>query len=447
MTGPSGTAIEVNFDGLVGPTHNYAGLSWGNIASESNKGGVSHPKRAVIQGLAKMRALMELGLTQGFLPPHERPHLPTLRALGFTGPDRAVYERAAKEAPALLYNTLSASPMWTANAATVSPGADTKDHRVHFSPANLISMFHRSIEAEMTAKQLELIFADPAHFAHHPALPGAPAFGDEGAANHGRMGARHGDSALELFVYGKTASQEETKRFPARQTRLASEAIARRHKLSAEQVVFARQAPEAIDAGAFHNDVVSVTNGPALFYHEQAFADKTTLLDEIRHKAQGFEPIFIEVPADAVTLEEAVATYLFNSQLITLPSGGMLLVLPGEVQENDRVRGYAESLVAGNGPIEKLAFFDLRESMRNGGGPACLRLRVVLTPEERAATHQSFILTPERLDQLEAWADRTYSDELRMEDLRDPELMTQSFRALDELTGLLGIGAFYSFQK
>ena len=26
-------AYEVNFDGLVGPTHNYAGLSYGNVAS------------------------------------------------------------------------------------------------------------------------------------------------------------------------------------------------------------------------------------------------------------------------------------------------------------------------------------------------------------------------------------------------------------------------------
>ena len=139
-------AVEANFDGLVGPTHNYAGLSWGNVASKSNVNAVSNPKEAALQGLAKMKKLADRGYVQAVLPPHERPHIPTLRALGFAGSDRQVLEQAAQADPAILAAVSSASAMWTANAATVSPSADTADHRVHFTPANLSAKFHRSID-------------------------------------------------------------------------------------------------------------------------------------------------------------------------------------------------------------------------------------------------------------------------------------------------------------
>ena len=139
-------AREANFDGLVGPTHNYAGLSWGNVASKSNVSAVSNPKEAALQGLAKMKQLADRGYVQGVLPPHERPHLPTLRALGFSGNDADVLAQVLKKSPDLLAAVSSAAAMWTANAATVSPSADTRDRRVHFTPANLSAKFHRSIE-------------------------------------------------------------------------------------------------------------------------------------------------------------------------------------------------------------------------------------------------------------------------------------------------------------
>ncbi len=171
-------AVEANFDGLVGPTHNYAGLSWGNVASKSNIRSVSNPKEAALQGLAKMKRLADRGFVQGVLPPHERPHIPTLRALGFTGSDRDVLSAAAKQSPSILAAASSASTMWTANAATVAPSADTSDHRVHFTPANLSAKFHRSIEHVVTGRALKSIFADDAWFAHHPALPSVSQFGD-----------------------------------------------------------------------------------------------------------------------------------------------------------------------------------------------------------------------------------------------------------------------------
>lgn len=443
------TVQEVNFDGLVGPTHNYGGLSLGNIASMTSQEAGSNPREAARQGLVKMRTLMQQGFAQGFLPPHERPHIPTLRNFGFSCSDAQVLERVGREAPLLLRNTSSASAMWTANAATVAPSTDTGDGRLHLTPANLRAMFHRSIEHPFTERVLRKAFGDD-RFAVHPAIHPGAEMGDEGAANHGRLCAGHGSRGVHLFVYGRSAFDRTTDtRYPARQAREASEAVARQHGIPEAQCVFIRQNPGAIDAGAFHNDVVSVANGPVLLYHENAFAELSSAKEEIRRKcgSLGFEPTFIEVPEAEVSLGDAVQSYLFNSQLLTRPDGTMLLVLPVEAQENGRTRAWCEAAVSGNGPIAQTAFFDLRQSMRNGGGPACLRLRVVLSAEERAAMHPGFLLTPELVDQLETWVARHYRDRLRPTDLADPQLLDETRVALDELTRIMGVGSLYDFQR
>ena len=196
-------AREFNFDGLVGPSHNYAGLSFGNVASFSNVKSASNPKEAALQGLAKMRALAARGFAQAVMPPQARPNFRLLRSIGFTGTDADVLARAYRESPVILACAYSASPMWTANAATVSPSADTIDGRVHFTAANLNNKLHRAMEHQQASRTLRAIFADPAHFAVHDALPATPAFGDEGAANHTRFSATHGDRGVELFVYGR----------------------------------------------------------------------------------------------------------------------------------------------------------------------------------------------------------------------------------------------------
>src|SRR5207248_4434793 len=135
------TTIEVNFAGLPGPTHNYSGLAEGNLASERHRSRVSNPRQAALQGLAKMKALADRGFAQAVLPPHERPDMAALRAVGFAGDDSAMLRSAAKAAPQLLAACSSAAAMWVANAATVSPSTDTADARVHFTPANLVSHF------------------------------------------------------------------------------------------------------------------------------------------------------------------------------------------------------------------------------------------------------------------------------------------------------------------
>lgn len=447
-------ALEANFDGLVGPTHNYAGLSFGNVASANNANRVSNPREAALQGLAKMKALADLGYAQGVLPPQERPSVALLRTLGFSGDDRAVIHEAARTAPGLLGAACSAASMWTANAATVSPSADTADGRVHFTAANLCSKLHRAIEHETTSRILRVAFPDESRFAHHDALPGWPSLGDEGAANHTRLCGTYGDRGVELFVYGRDdlASAPAPRRFPARQTLQASQAIARLHGLSDADVVFAQQHPDAIDAGVFHNDVIAVGNGNVLFCHAQAFVDQAAVLATLRERlaARGAQLDVVEVSADDVSMEDTVGSYLFNSQLLarSAASGvGMRLVVPQECRERPAVWRYLESLVASGGPIRELCVFDLRESMRNGGGPACLRLRVVLTDEERKATHATLWMDDTRYATLTDWVTRHYRDRLAVSDLADPALLDECRTALDELTQLLRLGSLYSFQR
>lgn len=443
-------AIEINFDGLVGPTHNYAGLSEGNLASQSNRDSISRPRAAALQGLGKMRALMQLGLVQGVLPPHERPPLAAFRAIGFTGSDREVWEAAWRDENRLAKNATSASAMWAANAGTISPSADCADGRVHVSAANLSTMGHRALEAEPTTRALQRMFPEGDRFSVHDPLPGHRSFSDEGAANHMRMCAAHGAPGLEIFVYGRRDADPPRAGFPARQTLEAARAIARRHGLDPACTIFARQADEAIDAGAFHNDVVAVASERILFFHEQAFADRDALLAEIEAKAKNlFEPQFVEVSAKDVPLADAVKSYIFNTQLLRLPGDSrQTLIAPTEASSNARSAAYLTQLCAANGPIGAVRFMDVRESMKNGGGPACLRLRVALTPEERAAMRPGFILDEPLIARLEDWVSRRYREELAPEDLGDFAFLEECRAALDELTRILPLGGdFYPFQR
>jgi succinylarginine dihydrolase len=441
-------AVEANADGLIGPTHSYAGLSPGNLASDRNRGLASNPKAAVLQGLQKMRLLADLGLPQFVLPPQERPDIPFLRSLGFVGSDARVLEDAWRDAPAFAAAACSASAMWAANAATVTPSADSADGRVHFTPANLVTNLHRSLEHRQTTRALDALFPDPDRFAVHDALPPVAHLADEGAANHVRLCAEHGAPGVNLMVWGREAWEGWTGLFPARQTREASDAVMRRH--GAGGAVLARQSRDAIAGGTFHNDVVCVGALNVLFHHELAFEDTAATHEAIRRAADGrFEPVFVEVSNADLPLGDAIASYLFNSMLIQVPGQDRLtLVCPTETQENPASRAVTERLIASNGPIGEVRFVDVRQSMRNGGGPACLRLRVVLTEAELAATNPAMRLTPDLHDRLIAWAERHYRDELVARDLADPDLLTESRAALDELTGILELGSnFYPYQR
>jgi succinylarginine dihydrolase len=448
------TSFEANFDGLVGPTHNYAGLAYGNPAAMEHALTPSNPRGAMLQGLEKMKLLRDLGLVQGILPPHERPDLRTLRALGFRGADSKVLTTAARESPSLFAAVYSASSMWAANAATVAPSSDSHDGRVHVTPANLITHFHRSIEAEFTARVLGRLFHDETAFVHHPPLVAAPHFSDEGAANHTRLCSSYGSRGVEVFVYGRSAFSFDDSLpgvFPTRQTLEASAAIARLHLLDPAATVFLRQNPDAIDAGVFHNDVISVGNQNVFWYHSQAFAEVNQAMDLLKsayYRICGEDLLLIEVSPDQVSLREAVKTYLFNSQLVSLPDRGMALIVPQESAENPLTAGLLAEIAADKtNPIASIHYVNTRQSMKNGGGPACLRLRVVLTPQERALTRQGVYLTDELYRRLVAWGNRYYRDRLEPADLLDPALPLESKAALDSLTHILDLGSIYDFQR
>lgn len=444
------SAVEVNFDGIVGPTHNYAGLSEGNLASSRNRDTISRPRDAALQGLAKAKHLASLGLAQGVLPPQERPNISWLRSLGFTGSDRDVWARAWSTEPLIARAAAASSSMWAANAATISPSADCADRRLHASVANLQTMLHRTIEAPQTERALRRLLPDEARFAVHAALEPHDALSDEGAANHMRLSAAPGEPGVEVFIYGRNAGAPRTN-FPARQTLEACHAIARRHTLALERTVFGLQASRAIDAGAFHNDVVAVAHDHVLFHHEEAFEDNAVLFAEIRAKSKGlFEPVFVEVPVAQVSLADAVSSYLFNSQLVRLPGDNALtLIAPTESRENNKTAAVIAELTSrANAAIARVEYVEVRESMRNGGGPACLRLRVVMTPDERAAAAQGFFLDDPLAAKLEAWIKAHYREELAPADLADISLIDETQRALDALTRILPLGSgFYDFQR
>jgi succinylarginine dihydrolase len=410
---------EINFDGIVGPTHNFAGLSLGNLAATAHSGQVSYPRAAALQGLAKMRANLALGLAQGFFVPLPRPNPAWLEALAAD----------AATDPVLRAGAWSASAMWAANAATVSPAPDAADGRCHLTVANLVTMPHRSHEWPDTLRQLQIAFADAAHFAVHGPVP--PCFGDEGAANHMRLAGAHGEPGLEIFVYGRGGGP-----FPARQHEQASRIVARRHGLDRDRVLFIEQSPEAIAAGAFHNDVVAVANERVLFAHEQAFADPDGAHAAIREKFPEVE--FVTVAASAVSLEEAVRSYLFNAQLVSLPTGEMALIVPTEAWDSAPVRRWLDAMLAGNGPIRRVERVDVRQSMANGGGPACLRLRVVADP---ATVDPRFLLDQAKADTIERVIAQAWPEQIDPADLGDETLARKVGAAREALLGALKLNA------
>ncbi|HUM11566.1 MAG TPA: N-succinylarginine dihydrolase [Myxococcaceae bacterium] len=438
---------EWNFDGLVGPTHNYAGLSPGNLASQTHEGSVSNPREAALQGLEKMRFVAGLGVGQAVLPPHPRPSLRAMRALGYTGSDEQVLARVTVEDEFLLRLCSSAAAMWTANAATCAPSCDTADGRMHLTVANLQAMFHRVLEGETTHAVFRAIFSDERRFAVHAPLPGGGQFADEGAANHIRLSVE-GRPAMHLFAWGRSTWRpvKGPERFPARQTLEASHALARLHQLHPDACLFPQQSPAGIDSGAFHTDVLAVGNDGFLMLHDEAFVAAESLLATLRNRLG--DPLrWVMATSRELPVSEAVFGYPFNSQVLTLPDGTMCIVAPIESRQRPRPRAFLERVVAEDNPVKQVHYLDVRQSMNNGGGPACLRQRIRLTEEERAAVTARVFLDAALGADLEAWIRKHYRDRLGVRDLADPALTRESMTALDELTRILGLGSVYDFQQ
>lgn len=437
---------EYNFDGLLGPTHNYGGLSAGNIASHAHGGEVSNPREGALQGLEKMKFVAGLGLGQAVLPPHPRPSLSVLRALGFSGSDEEVLAKASSNEQ-LLRLCSSAAAVWTANAATVAPSSDAKDGRAHFVPANLNQMFHRAIEAPVTQRILSSIFSNPKHFCVHAPLPGGGQFADEGAANHTRLSV-DGRAALHLFAWGRQAFTPglAPKKYPARQTLEASLALARLLELEDGCCLFPQQSPEGIDSGAFHTDVLAVGNQRHLLLHEKAFVEPEALLKSCANRLGDTFSYTLATEAE-LPVASAVQAYPFNSQLVTLPSGDMALIAPTDSRDEPSARRFLERVLSEDNPVRHLHHLDVRQSMKNGGGPACLRLRVWLTDEERAHVAADVFYSEALHEALRHLIETHYRDRLAASDLRDVQLARESMAALDALTQVLKLGSIYDFQR
>lgn len=231
-------------------------------------------------------------------------------------------------------------------------------------------------------------------------------------------------------------------KFPARQTKLASQSIARRHGLDDQRYLLIQQSPQAIDAGVFHNDVISVGHQNVLLCHEFAFINQPQVLADVQSKFQSLfdQPLFVVEFSDReLPLHDAVTSYLFNSQIVTRPDGGMTLVCPSECESTPTAKRSTERLLAEDNPIDQVLFLDLRQSMNNGGGPACLRLRVLLNDTQQAAIAQGVRLTDELYAQLVNWVEAHYRDQLSPDDLRDPSLLSEVETAFEQLASILGL--------
>ena len=439
------TGLELQLDGLVGPTHHFGGLSVGNLASMRHAGWQSRPRQAARQGLAKMRQVLALGVPQAVLPPLPRPEIGFLRQVGFRGSDAAVLTQAAASAPYLLRLAMSSAFMWTANVATVIPSSDSVDGRCHVVVANLVATPHRALEGLARAAMLRQLFRDPARVVVHDPLPPNPVLSDEGAANHCRLGASPADRGWHLFVYGRahdTPKRDLPRAFPARQTAEASMAVARLGQLHLDRGLFVRQHPRAIDAGAFHNDVVMVGDGARLLLHEYCLVEQATVVRTLQRDVPALR--VSQVAQRDLSLRQAVKSYLFNSQLLQTSLGYVLLA---PVQSSSGAAARVIQRWLEEGFLAQVMFQELDQSMAGGGGPACLRLRLPLTHDELATLAPGVRLDAARLQRLEIWVDQYYRETLTPAELADPALLRETQEALDALTQILELGAMYPFQR
>ena len=436
--------FEVNFDGIIGPTHNYGGLSEGNIASISNSQNPANPKKAALQGLKKMKILRDAGLIQGVFLPHERPYLAKMREMGFTGSDKQIINKVASHSPHLLHNLYSASSMWSANAATVSPSVDTADQKIHITPANLNAMFHRSIESDFTYHQCLQIFKNESFKIHKP-VPPISGYGDEGAANHLRVASNHEQKGFEIFIFGTSAFKAYNSSI-MRQAKEISHTVALKHQLNTEHYFLLQQNQDAIQQGSFHNDIVSLSNENIFIAHEKAFEDRNALNQIIRileNNVSNFQ--FIEIKENEIPLKDIIKSYLLNSQLVSTTDGEMLMVLPADVQNFDNCMQWIDKLKQIS-PVKKFEFVDIKQSMMNGGGPACLRLKVLMNNKELEGLNKNFILDDNKIEQIKHLIQSFYRDRILPDDLKDPDLLDEFQMILDQYTQIFGLENFYSFQ-
>ncbi|AMV32107.1 N-succinylarginine dihydrolase [Pirellula sp. SH-Sr6A] len=439
---------EFNIDGLIGPTHHFGGLGVGNVASESNRNKIAHPRSAALEGLSKIRKLYELGVPQFYLPPPGRPNWDWMMALGFQSQDAKDWSRCAKQFPSLFSSSLSSSFMWMANAATCSSRVDTTDGIGRLVIANLAASLHRGQESPERHHQLRHLFQRLDTIEVIEALPSLVPLRDEGAANAMRCWNPSNHQGIYVFVFGETyqgitrsiaSGETRVQRgvYPSRQTSLASQLIARSLRIPDSRSVFVQQHPQAIDAGVFHNDVIATSHEDFLLLHERAYLDQSTELDRIsetfRKECGGELSIFV-ITEDELPLSEAVATYLFNSQIVTRSDGSWCMFCPIECMTSPAVTQVLQRIQSQEPRLGEIEFVSLRESMANGGGPACLRLRVYASDEEIEQIPLGARIQDESLFYLERLIASEYPDSVQLDDFLDLQLVNHCRRVSEAIS-------------
>ena len=435
------TYVDAQIDRIVGPTHHFGGLGVGNVASQMHAGQTSNPQAAALQGLDKMRLVAGLGVPQLILPPQPRPDFELLKALGFTGAPAEILQSVLNKDPVILSAAASCSAMWTANAATVTPSCDRNVGSAVMTIANLSASLHRSIEATHTQGEMASLFGNA--FDVRQALPGGAPMRDEGAANHMRLSGTDGQPGLNVFVFGN-GSPEPQSHWP-RQTKATGQAIARSHGLHDSDVFHLKQHPKAIDAGAFHNDVVAMSHQDLLVHHELAFAPESC--QEMERLRSRFKDVLqsplrvLNISEKELTLDDAIKSYFFNSQIVTTSQAGQTswtILCPVQVQQNPATNELVKRLCAEQ-VFHAVHFVDLGQSMDGGGGPACLRLRVPLSEQELACVPAAAFWTESRDSDLRAIISDCYPSELKLADLANLELCQKALETQGLIATCLGV--------
>ncbi len=430
---------EINVDGLIGPTHHFGGLGVGNLASHASQYRPSNPRAAALEGLAKMQLLSELGIPQFYLPPLTRPNWGWLESLGYAGDRADILKRCYDDSPQLLSAAYSSAFMWTANAATVAPACDTLSQCLTLVPANLCCNLHRGQESLARMHQLRDMLRDVSNASVTEPLPSVFPLRDEGAANHMRLCNRHGDLAVHLFVYGPPV-ENRVGTFIARQSELASRQVALQLQLDREACCFAQQTPEAIEAGVFHNDVIATSHADLLIYHELAFADHANVVEDLSHKYQrriGHALQGLCVHSRELPLDEAVRTYLFNSQIVNSDSDTMQLICPSQCRDSSPTRALIDRWIADpSNPIQRVHFLSLNQSMANGGGPACLRLRMMVDDAQLKELGARYRIDEARIALLSDIIEQNYPERFCIEDMTRLDFAEHSQTTVDTIERL-----------
>ncbi len=432
--------IEAQIDRVVGPTHHFGGLGVGNVASKMHAGQASNPQAAAFQGLDKMRLVAGLGVPQLILPPQPRPDFHLLTAFGYRGTPAEILQNVLDDDPSVLSAAASCSAMWTANAATVTPSCDSDQGTLMMTVANLSASLHRSIEATVTRKELGRLFNTGVEV--RDALPGGASMRDEGAANHMRLSSPDGQFGVNVFVHGD--GQPEPHLHWPRQTLATGKAIARGHGLKENDVFHLKQHPDAIDAGAFHNDVVAMSHQDLLIHHESAFAPESR--SEMSRLQSRFQEVVerplrvLSIASDELTLEDAINTYFFNSQVISTSNSGKTswsILCPVQVQRHTGANQLIQRLCAED-VFDAVHFVDLGQSMDGGGGPACLRLRVPISKHKLVRLAESAFWTETLDSDLRDIISDRYPRKLQLADLADAEICQQALETQRLLSERLG---------